>query len=156
MEVEDNPGFMIYSNDNQINQAGLFEQNLRDIDSAIGFCPQVTAGTMLIPSGQPLITSPHIPPQDSLSIPRGILVDITNPMQPEPLSTKPQPRKKTWKKMAREAGVHACISIEPLQGKRQSSSQDGAGLSEEGSKKLRGELNDSIPAEAVVQPRREP
>ena len=77
-------------------------------------------------------------------------------MQPEPLYTTPQPRKKTWKKLAREAGVHACIPTEPLQGKRQSSSRDGVGLSEDGSKKLRGELNDFISAEAVVQPRREP
>jgi hypothetical protein len=110
---------------------------------------------MLNPSAQPFITSPHIHPQDSLPTPHGILADITNPMQPQPLTTKPQPRKKTWKKIAREAGVHACISIEPLQGKRQSSSRDGAALSEEGSKKLRGELSDSISAKAVVQPRRE-
>ena len=156
MEVEENPGFMIFSKENQINQADIFERNLREIDSAIGFCPQVTAGILPNPSGQPLKTTPHIPPQDSPSIPRGILADITNPMQPEPLYTTPQPRKKTWKKLAREAGVHACIPTEPLQGKRQSSSRDGVGLSEDGSKKLRGELNDFISAEAVVQPRREP
>ena len=55
--------------------------------------------------------------------------------------------------MAREAGVHACTSIEPPQGKRQYSSREGADLIEEGSKKLRGDLSDSISAEAAVQPR---
>ncbi len=77
-------------------------------------------------------------------------------MQSQPLCAKSQPRKKTWKKSAREAGVHACISTKPLQVKRLSSSWDGAVLTEAGSKKLRGDLNDPISAEAVVQPHREP
>jgi hypothetical protein len=155
MEVEENPGFHPYFSANHTNGETIFEQELRDIDVAIGYVPHSPASKSTIPNSifrSPTLTStPHVIPQS----PR-VFGDITNTVQTHPKTTKSYPGKKSWKKLARANGDQTNTQSGPFQGKRSSSSMEEEVFFEAGLKKQRGVQYDPISAEAVEQPRREP
>ena len=153
MDVEENPGFHPYFSDNHTNGETIFEQELRDIDAAIGFVLQSPAGMSMISNSNfppPTLTPTPQAPQKS---PR-VLGDITNMVQTHPKNTKSHAGKKSWKKLARANQTN--ILSGPFQGKRLSSSMEEEVLFEAGLKKQRGVLYDPILAEVVKQPCREP
>uniref|UniRef100_A0A2N9GZI9 Reverse transcriptase domain-containing protein n=1 Tax=Fagus sylvatica TaxID=28930 RepID=A0A2N9GZI9_FAGSY len=123
MEVEENPGFHHYVPANHTNGASIFEQELREIDAAIGFVPHSPVNKSTTP--QNILLSP--PPTPTLqTIPQSprVFGDITNTIQPHAKTTKPYPGKKSWKKLARANGDQAITQSGPLQGKRSSSSME--------------------------------
>uniref|UniRef100_A0A2N9IMV6 Uncharacterized protein n=1 Tax=Fagus sylvatica TaxID=28930 RepID=A0A2N9IMV6_FAGSY len=152
MDVEENPGFHPYFAANHINGETIFEQELRDIDVAIGFTPQSPVGLSMTPNSNflpPTLTpTPHALPKS----PRA-LGDITNTVQTHPKTTKSHTGKKSWKKLARANADQTDIQSGPFQGKRLSSSMEEEVLFEASLKKQREVFYNPISAEAVEQPR---
>ena len=152
MEVEENPGFHHYFPTNHTNGEIIFEQELRDIDAAIGFVPHSPVSKSTTPKNIFLSPTPTPTSQTIPQSPR-VFGDIINTIQPHAKITKSYPGKKSWKKLARANGDQANTQSAPLQGKRSSSSMQAEVFSEAGLKKQRGVQNESISAEAAEQPR---
>ncbi len=155
MDVEETQSFRSYLSTNDTNGGSNFEQELSDIDAAIGFVPKSPAGIPTLSASYSLPPTPipttHAPPKS----PR-VLGDITNTVQSHPKNTKSQTGKKSWKRLARDNGEQLNTHLGITQGKRLSSSMEDEIFLEAGMKKQRGTFYDPISVEAVEQPCRAP
>ncbi len=88
--------------------------------------------------------------------PRSAFGDITNKTQLTTGDPKLQSAKKSWKKLARKQGNSTGIPLDPTHTKRSFYSLDDKFDNDQFVKKHCGVVNDSMSAEAVGQPHREP
>jgi hypothetical protein len=128
-------------------QEDHFESQLRDIDSALNYHPPTTESIMK------LLEKENV---NMIQGTRTVFGDITNATQPKLREPKVQSAKKSWKKLARTPGNFAETPLDPIHVKRSSYSLNDSIDSDQFSKKHCGVVNDTISAEAVGQPRREP
>uniref|UniRef100_A0A2N9ICC4 CCHC-type domain-containing protein n=1 Tax=Fagus sylvatica TaxID=28930 RepID=A0A2N9ICC4_FAGSY len=128
-------------------QEDHFETQLQEIDSALNLYPPTTE------SIKQLLDKENV---NMIQGPRIVFGDISNTTQVGIKKPTLHTAKRSWKKLARTQNSFAETPLDPIHSKRSSYSLNDSIDNDQVSKKHCGIVNNTVLAEAVGQPRREP